>query len=82
MREYPATRVPPAQPRPPVDRASVADQAMAEQAAHAGRMLEMSFVNGDRDMALIWQQAMYAIVELRKARRFCLDTHTVKGAAE
>ena len=63
--------------RPPVsaaDVAAVADARLAEQAAHAGRMLEAALKAGDRELALVWQQAMYAIVNLRRARRFASDT--------
>lgn len=64
--------------RPPVLAPSLApgDARLAEQAAHAGRMLEAAYQGGDRELALIWQQAMYAIVNLRRLRRFCSDTHT------
>lgn len=54
----------------------VGDAALAEQAAHAGRMLEAAYKGGDRELALIWQQAMYAIVNLRRSRRLGADTHT------
>lgn len=50
------------------------DAALAEQAAHAGRMLEAAYKAGDRELALIWQAAMYAIVNLRRSRRFASDT--------
>ena len=53
--------------------ARFADAALAEQAAHAGRMLEAAYKAGDRDLALIWQQAMFAIVNLRCSRRFGSD---------
>lgn len=73
------TNVTPAPPRPKVtvaDFAQASDLVLAEQAAHAGRMLEVAFSRGDRELALIWQQAMYAIVNLRRSRRFGSDTHT------
>lgn len=57
------------------------DAALAEQAAHCGRMLEAAYTSGDRALALVWQQAMYGIVKLRQARRFILDTRTSKGEA-
>ena len=67
----------PVPPRPPCDApSSVMDQALAEQAAHAGRMLEIAYKNGDREAALIWQAAMYALVKLRHARRFGVDTQS------
>lgn len=56
--------------------ASASDAALAEQAAHAGRMLEAAYKAGDRELALIWQAAMYAMVNLRRARRFGLDTES------
>lgn len=68
--------VTPAPPRPPVTTkttTSAGDLALAEQAAHAGRMLEAAYTAGDRDLALIWQQTMFAIVNLRRARRFGSD---------
>lgn len=49
------------------------DGVLAEQAAHAGRMLEAAYKAGDRELALIWQSAMYAMVSLRRARRFGSD---------
>ena len=52
------------------------DARLAEQASHAGRMLEAAYKAGDRDLALIWQQAMFAIVNLRRARRFGPDIQT------
>ena len=66
----------PAPVRPPVaaaDLAAAADARLAEQAAHAGRMLEAAHKAGDRELALIWQAAMYAIVGLRRSRRFGSD---------
>jgi len=75
-------RSPPAPPRPPCDApATVMDRAMAEQAAHAGRMLELAYSNDDCEMAMIWQTAMYSIVRLRHVRRFGSDTQHVKGGA-
>lgn len=69
-------------PRQAADmRSSVMDQALAEQAAHAGRMLEAAYANSDRELALIWKDTMYAIVKLRHARRFGSDTHAAEGAA-
>lgn len=64
--------------RPPVLAPSSVpvDARLAEQAAHAGRMLEAAYQGGDRELALIWQQAMYAIVNLRRSRRLGADTHT------
>lgn len=64
--------------RPPVLAPSSVpgDARLAEQAAHAGRMLEAAYKGGDRELALIWQQAMYAIVSLRRLRRLGADTHT------
>lgn len=64
--------------RPPVtamDVAQASDLVLAEQAAHAGRMLDVAFSRGDRELALVWQQAMYAIVNLRRSRRFGSDTN-------
>lgn len=55
------------------------DATLAGQAGHAGRMLELAYAGGDRELALIWQQAMFSIVKLRKARRFGLDTHSAGG---
>lgn len=59
--------------------ASASDAALAEQAAHAGRMLEAAYKAGDRELALIWQSAMYAMVSLRRARRFGSDTASDGG---
>lgn len=58
---------------------SVMDGALAEQAAHAGRMLEIAYRNGDREAALIWQRAMFDLVKLRRVRRFGSDTHAAEG---
>lgn len=44
------------------------DAALAAQAAHCGRMLELAMVAGDRDLALVWQAAMFGVVKLRRAR--------------
>lgn len=49
------------------------DAGLAEQAEHAGRMLEAAYKAGDRELALIWQTAMFAIVNLRRSRRFGSD---------
>lgn len=65
--------------RKEVQGASVMDSALAEQAAHAGRMLEIAYKNGDREAALIWQRAMFDLVKLRRVRRFGTDTQG-KGA--
>ena len=51
----------------------VPDASMAEQSAYAGKMLESCYTFGDRDLALIWQRAMFDIVKLRRARRFGSD---------
>ena len=57
------------------------DAALAEQAAHCGRMLGAAYTSGDRALALVWQQAMYGIVKLRQARRYGMDTQPSKGDA-
>lgn len=49
------------------------DLALAEQAAHCGRMLEAAMKSGDRDLALVWQAAMFGVVRLRRERRFGPD---------
>lgn len=54
--------------------AGVGDAALASQAAHCGRMLEMAIGAEDRDLALVWQAAMYGVVNLRRARRFASGT--------
>ena len=56
-----------------------ADARLGEAALHAGRMLELAYQAGDRDLAVIWKDTMYAVVKLRHARRFGLDT-TTEGA--
>lgn len=74
-----AAHVTPAPLRPrfsSADRQVWADRALAEQAAHAGRMLEAALQGGDRELALIWQAAMYAIVGLRRSRRLGSDIHS------
>lgn len=53
--------------------AQASDARLAEQAAHAGSMLEAAYKAGDRELALIWQAAMFAIVNLRRSRRFGSD---------
>ena len=55
------------------------DAALAEQAAHAGRMLEVAHRSGDRELALIWQRAMLDMVRLRRARRYGWDTQDRGG---
>jgi hypothetical protein len=37
-------------------------------------LLESAYGAGDRDLALICQQAMFDVVKLRRARRFGMDT--------
>jgi hypothetical protein len=68
---------PPALVRPvTVSVADAADARLGESASHAGRMLELAYQCGDRDLALIWQRTMFDIVKLRQARRFGMDTKT------
>lgn len=47
----------------------VGDATLAGQAAHCGRMLELAMKAGDRELALVWQAAVYGVVKLRRARR-------------
>jgi hypothetical protein len=47
---------------------------LRDHAAHFGRLLEAAYGAGDRDLALICQQAMFSVVKLRRARRFGVDT--------
>jgi hypothetical protein len=68
--------VPP--PPPAVDGDDV-DSFVAQQASEAARLLEHAYRAGDRDLALIWQRAMYDVVNLRRLRRFGPDTQTAKG---
>jgi len=65
----------PVPPRPPVGPVgSLQDAALREHAERLGRLLEAAYQVGDRDLALIWQRAMFDVVGLRRARRFGLDT--------
>ena len=66
---------PPPPPRPPLPSgAEFADTLLRDHAAHFGRLLESAYGAGDRDLALICQQAMFDVVKLRRARRFGMDT--------
>lgn len=56
------------------------DLALAEQAAHCGRMLEAAMKVGDRDLALVWQAAMFGLVKLRRARKFGPDICAISSA--
>jgi hypothetical protein len=51
-----------------------ADAALAEHAERCGDLLVLAMANKDRELALIWQAAMVDIVQLRRSRRFGLDT--------
>lgn len=62
--------------------AQASDARLAEQAAHAGSMLEAAYKAGDRELALIWQTAMFAIVNLRRSRRFGSDIQPPAGCDE
>lgn len=65
---------PPGTKRP---RVLLSDAALAEQASHCGRMLEMAMGAGDRDLALVWQAAMFGVAKLRR-RRSSTDTQHKK----
>jgi hypothetical protein len=51
-----------------------ADAALAEHAERCGGLLVLAMANEDRELALIWQAAMFGVVQLRRSRRFGLDT--------
>jgi hypothetical protein len=51
-----------------------ADAALAQQAERCGDLLMLAMANEDRELALIWQAAMFGIAKLRRSRRFGLDT--------
>lgn len=68
---------PPPPPRPPIASGfGVDDTLLRDHAANFGRLLEFAYGAGDRDLALICQQAMFSVVKLRRARRFGMDTPT------
>ena len=57
----------------------LSDAALGEQAAHCGRMLQIAMQAGDRDAALVWQQAMVRLARLRLERLGLRDTSQAKG---
>jgi hypothetical protein len=59
---------------------SLPDAQLRDHAANFGRLLEAAYVAGDRELALIFQRAMFDVVKLRQARRFGSDTPTGSGA--
>ena len=72
-------RMPPAHQRPPVSLDQVKDARLGAAAEQAGKMLEAAYQSGDRELALIFQRAMFDVVKLRQARRFGTDTQHNKG---
>lgn len=55
------------------------DAVLADQAAHCGHQLEAAMKHGDRDLALVWQAAMFGIVALRRNRLLGVDTQSEGG---
>jgi hypothetical protein len=55
------------------------DALLASQAAHCGHQLESAIKHGDRDLALVWQAAMFGIVQLRRDRLLVVDTQHEGG---
>ena len=67
--------------RPPMaSPASLQDARLGEHARNLGLLLEAAHVAGDRELALIFQRAMFDVVKLRRARRFGMDTNN-EGAS-
>jgi hypothetical protein len=60
---------------------SLSDSLLRDHAANFGRLLDAAYVSGDRDLALIFQRAMFDVVKLRQARRFGVDTQNRGSAA-
>lgn len=58
------------------------DAALADQAAHCGHQLEAAMLHGDRELALVWQAAMYGIVALRRNRLLGVDTQGPAGCQQ
>lgn len=55
---------------------SLNDARLGEHAKNLGLLLEAAHTGGDRELALIFQRAMFDVVKLRQARRFGMDTKT------
>lgn len=72
-------RMPLANDRPPATFEEAKDARLGAAAEQAGKMLEAAYQSGDRELALIFQRAMFDVVKLRQARRFGTDTQHNKG---
>lgn len=64
---------------PPITQDQIKDARLGAAAEQAGEMLEDAYRAGDRELALIFQRAMFDVVKLRQARRFGTDTQHNKG---